>query len=299
MKLRLFLIAGALLLLPLQAHAEDTTETVTLQPTPATLVHLIKRPNNGGQWLIRVGTGCDKPLTSQKAQLTVRNSLNGNQDFISTSANHKCAVKYAFEINETLKVSAVYPSNRVAILTDKTNRRFRVSYGEENQCDAIGGFRRGTIYAYRFDEKLATNDYVYVPGQSGHCTLSYVEEIVDTEKTSAPVSTQDIKIPTVVKDVKAVSGNTKLYVQWDKAEDNVGILYYWVRVTPYKSDPKDLPKVKKATDIQTAATHITLRNLMTDEQYYIYVLAIDKSGNPSEKWSEPAVGQTRSSIPEL
>lgn len=305
---KIFLLFIPFFLFLLAPHSEayyEFTKRVTVKDINyATRNMVIQRPDENFMWLLRYKGNHNWIKEGSRIILIIRDILDGRKDYIKINYRTTSEITQAEKINEILTVNYVYPSNTKAEVIDDEGNRFDIHYGEA--CKHMPP-ADSKVYLYRFGRNVAIGDLLYLPRNLGTCPLSYVgvsknqESAVSVGEASETLEQvgvmEDNTRPTVVRDVRAIRGNKRVYLKWDPARDNVEIDHYIVSTSKYsintdEVEPKDMPN-----QIKTSKTSLTVLGLENFERYYFYVLAVDTSGNMSSQWSREISATPTTSIP--
>ncbi|MFH1012148.1 MAG: fibronectin type III domain-containing protein [Candidatus Peregrinibacteria bacterium] len=293
MKKGIGLIIGILLALPSFAQAQEVMTRITIQAVPTALNLIITQPSDKSQWLLKLKS-CSTPLQKgQQIGLGINGSLNGRNDYIDLGYQRRCEIKEAFQFNETLDVLSAN-RNQAGIRNEKGERY--VIFIQED-CRDLTSLPNDKLYAMRFGYTIAAGDTVLIPGEPKKCSIKLVKRIQEKEEVKLPAQPLPDKTrPTQVSRVRAIPRTGKVFLYWNAAADNVGVDHYVISYMEYKTKPKTLTFDSAPNKIKTTQTRLTINNLENDRNYYFYVMAVDKAGNKSSLWSEPAYAQTSSAI---
>lgn len=284
-------IIGAITLLGFQTALADTLYRAEIGEVISRKNVTISQPETGENYLLYLGKGCGDLEAGQKVNLSIHGKLDYRKDFIKLSALHGCQIEQAEQINSKLYIEKALGKNQAYVL-DENGVRFYITY---NYCKYFTRYKRDYIYIRKWGSNLSSGDRIYLPNKDGICSIKYVQEI--PEKLPKKLKKEnDIKVPTIVNRVKASPGNTKVYLSWKAAKDNVGISHYIVSYSPYRLRSKTIPLNEMPNQIQTKSTYIAMEGLRNNEKYFFYVLAVDVNGNKSSRWSRVKVSTPRATI---
>lgn len=297
MKKLLSIIIGLLIIAPFTfAYYETAERAVILSFNSVTRNVVVERENE--MWLLRYKGNCDNMTVGKTVTLAIRSELDGYGDYLKTSSYYKCSISQAERITGTLHVDYVFNNKTQAGVTDENGEKHVILVS--SNCSKILGYMYKDIYFRGYKSELSKGDYLFLPRNEGRCPLLYAKHIEKDVSSPEPIDASlDIREPSIVSDVNAVPGDGIVYLNWDEADDNVGIDHYIISHSQYsleteRYDINDLPNKTIVKD----SNHTAIK-LENENRYYFYVLAVDTSGNTSSRWSEEVSAETKSAIREI
>ena len=287
-------IIGILSFFSLTSAQADFSERIQIDEVINRRNIVITHPHTDEPYLLHLESGCGELETGQTVSLVVRGDLNSNYDLIKVNELYRCNIDLAEKFTQKLYVKYVYKGNTEAWVTDESGQEHFMSYSDS--CRAMPRYWKHNIYVLQGGRTLAKSDKIFLPNKDGQCWITYLRKVYPYKPKEPEDTGVDNKVPTTVMQVKAFPGNGKVYLSWRPARDNEGISHYIVSYSPYKIRTKDIPVQEMPNQIQTEDAHVAISDLINNETYYFYVLAVDTSGNVSSRWSLEARATPKSSI---
>lgn len=234
-------------------------------------------------WMLYYSGICDEMQQGGTVTLVITGDLNGNSDYLKINEYRQCKIEQVEKITGRLSVDYVYNGNTDAFVTDPKGTQFEVEY--DSRCQGIPRYWKDYVYVYQYGSVLAKDDKIFLPRHEGECPLLHVQKVPKGYEVAKTLETGDKIPPDLVRDVSAVPANASITVNWTAASDNVGVAYYWVSYSRYHIDPKDYSLLNMPNLTRSNSNHLTISKLQNGVSYFVYVLAVDKSGNVSPAWS--------------
>ncbi len=259
---------------------------------------VVERSSERNPVLIRYKGPCIGFDAAQTATLDIDRELDSEGDTLRFGENEACPISRAESFNARMKVASVNLSGKTGILQDEGKRQYRISLNSE--CSALRAYLGQSIYARLYGSELREYDELFLPRVDQRCVVQSAQWVAPEslgDQAPATSSAVDQKRPAQVARVRAVPGNGSATVLWNAAKDEEGIDHYILSYSPYQLKPeKDENLSSMPNRIVTRNRTLKIEGLNNEWEYFFYVLAVDKAGNQSSNWSDPAMAVPRSAI---
>jgi hypothetical protein len=244
--------------------------------------------------------------------LTYQGDLDGTNDKLKPRAYQTCNIDQAERINKYLYIESASNSNDEAKVTDEKGDLYRLEFADD--CNGIFSYPGKTLYLMMNGGDMMPGDKLFLPRGGAVCTLRTVTsvretgpsntvktvvEVRDEAKEAYMPKTDDTHVPGTVVRVRAFANKNKVYLFWNRATDDKGIDHYVVGYHTSRIDPQHIRIQDMPNQFNVVAAKAVITDLLPDQDYYFYVLAVDAAGNTSSYWSQPGFARTLSSIAPL
>jgi len=253
---------------------------------------VITYPQTNDKYLLYVKLGCGTFQKGQMVELVTDGDLSGGNDLIKADPSHICVIEQADLFTNKIYVQEVSSDYRKAYVKGEDDQQYYITLG--SYCAKIFGYRNTFVYVLQAGKSLSRSDKIFLPNREGQCSILYLEKIEQSQAQKKNVNLD--KVPTTVVNVKAFPRNGRVFLAWQKAQDDKGVSHYIISYTKYSVSTKDVPFEDMPNQITTKKTYYTVDGLENEQTYYFYVLAVDTSGNVSSNWSEEATATPKTSI---
>ncbi|QQR83243.1 fibronectin type III domain-containing protein [Candidatus Peregrinibacteria bacterium] len=278
-------LSWALMLLFSATVAQAATETARSTPIERVISKralVVTWGQFSEKYLLYLGNGCGTLTEGQRVSISARNQLDGgDNDTVQVDAYRRCAIVRADLFDTELTVTTVFQSSNRVVVIDPNGLEQTLFF--DARCHAIRGYQGERLYALT-GGSIDPGDRLYLPNNDGFCSITYVQPAL-VEPAETPRG--DVTRPSVVGNVKAVAENGRVFLSWRAAQDNVAVSHYLISVSDGKINTRSelsadaMPNVTRTTE-----TKAVLDGLNNDETHFIYLAAVDTSGNLSAHWTE-------------